>query len=99
MESSAGSKFEIIGLYCAVSYDDGESWPNRRTITDDFTLTGKSFPGFDGNNFTMAYNKGEPNGYMAATVAENGIIHLITSRNSYSFNLAWLASKPDPPQK
>jgi len=94
---SSGGQFEITGLYCAVSYDEGENWPNRRTVTTDFTKSGKNFSGFDGRNFTMSYNSGEPNGYMAATVGDDGIITLITSRNSYSFNLAWLAAKPDPP--
>eukprot|EP00038_Savillea_parva_P001532 m.104777 g.104777 ORF g.104777 m.104777 type:complete len:879 (-) comp10537_c0_seq2:67-2703(-) len=99
VNDSAGGRFTITGLYCAVSYDDGETWPNRRTITDTFSHDGRQWPGFDGKNFTMSYNSGEPNGYMAATVSDDGKIHLITSRNSYSFNLAWLAAKPDPPSK
>lgn len=46
---------------------------------------------------TMSYNTTEPNGYMAAAVSDDGIITLITSRNSYSFNLAWLKLKAPIP--
>jgi hypothetical protein len=45
------------------------------------------------------HNTTEPNGYMAAAVSEDGIITLITSRNSYSFNLAWLKLKAPPAPK
>ena len=48
---------------------------------------------------TMSYNTTEPNGYMAAAVSDDGIITLITSRNSYSFNLAWLTLKPSIPHE
>ena len=44
----------------------------------------------------MSYNETEPAGYMAAAVSDDGIITLITSRNSYSFNLAWLRLKAPP---
>ena len=46
----------------------------------------------------MSYNTTEPNGYMAAAVSDDGVITLITSRNSYSFNLAWLKLKAAIPR-
>jgi formylglycine-generating enzyme len=45
----------------------------------------------------MSYKSGEPDGYCAAAVSKDGTIHLITSRNHYAFNLAWLSTRPDPP--
>jgi hypothetical protein len=39
----------------------------------------------------------EPDGYMAGTVSMDGMIHIISSRNHYTFNLAWLDEPADPP--
>jgi sulfatase modifying factor 1 len=95
---SSGGYFAITGVYCAVSFNDGDSWETRRPMTTDLTATGHEQDGFDGHNFTMRYNETEPNGYMAAAVSEaDGLITLITSRNSYTFNLAWLREKAPPP--
>jgi hypothetical protein len=62
-------------------------------------MEGRNQTGFDGHNFTMSYNMSEPNGYMAAAVSDDGVITLITSRNSYSFNLEWLKTRSPPPPK
>ncbi len=32
----------------------------------------------------------EPRGYMAGTQTPDGVIHLISSKQHYAFNLAWL---------
>lgn len=97
---SSGGSFTVLGVYCAVSEDEGETWGTRRLITTNFSEEGEMVEGFDGKSFKMSYNSSEPNGYMAATVSNEGVIHLITSRNSYSFNLAWLQSlSPPPPGK
>jgi hypothetical protein len=40
----------------------------------------------------------EPRGYLAATQTPNGLIHLISSKQYYVFNLAWL-KQPMPPEK
>ena len=88
------STFTILGLFCAVSEDDGNSWSNVRPITTDMSATGSKVEGFDHVDFIMSYNSSEPDGYMDATFDEaNGVIHLITSMNHYSFDLAYL-SKP-----
>jgi len=94
---SDGGAFPILGVYCALSFDEGETWAKRRLITTNYTPEGETVVGMDGALFKMAYNSSETHGYMAATVTDDGIIHLITSRNSYSFNLAWLGSLSPPP--
>lgn len=96
---SSGGSFEVKGLYCAVSFDDGDSWNARKTMTTDLSAVGHNQTGFDGHNFTMRYNESEPNGYMAAAISDDGVITLITSRNSYSFNLAWLNQTAAPPPR
>ena len=93
---TSGGSFTMTGVCCALSFDDGDSW-KRRPITTDFTAKGHNQTGFDGRNFSMSFNTTEPNGYMAAAVSDDGIITLITSRNSYSFNLAWLNSTAAAP--
>jgi len=55
---------------------------------------GKEVQAMDGRPFTMGFDSAEPLGYLAATQAENGVIHLISSRQHYSFNLPWLLTPP-----
>ena len=88
--------FDSDSTLCCASAQDGDSWETRRPITTDLTAAGHNQTGFDGRDFMMSYNTTEPNGYMAAAVSDDGVITLITSRNSYSFNLAWLRTKAPP---
>ena len=46
----------------------------------------------DYRHFVMSFTTGEPTGYMAMCQAANDVIHLITSKTHYAFNLAWLKS-------
>ena len=39
----------------------------------------------------------EPCGYRSATQTRDGKVQLITSKNYYVFNLAWLKQLPDVP--
>ncbi len=82
-----GNTFTGTGLYAALSFDDGDTWPTRKLVT----------PGageFDGGawtrRFTTAPDRAEPKGYLAATQTPDGVIHLISSALHYRFNLAWL---------
>ena len=76
------------GLFAALSYDEGASWPVQKLLTDGVART------FDGGawtgSFTMDASHAEPKGYLAATQTPDGIIHLLSSRLHYRFNLAWL---------
>jgi len=85
---AAGQFRQVNGLFGAVSFDEGKTWPIRRLITDD-KPTHKAKTS-DGDEFTMSANSAEPRGYMAGTQAPDGVIHLISSWNHYAFNLAWL---------
>jgi len=81
------------GVVAALSYDDGATWPVKRLITpvapggDPLMVetTDEYKP-----NFKLDVNHGEPNGYMASAQGPDGMIHLITSRNYYVMNLAWI---------
>jgi hypothetical protein len=48
----------------------------------------------DGETFTLSISNAEPKGYLTSTQARNGVIHLISSRQHYEFNLKWLATRP-----
>jgi formylglycine-generating enzyme required for sulfatase activity len=76
------------GLYTAISRDEGKTWGPNRLVTDDGPARG--VPSLDRRVFTLSATSAEPRGYMAACQARSGLIHLITSKNHYTFNLAWL---------
>ena len=82
-----GNTFTGHGMYAAVSFDDGKTWPVQKLLT----------PGegeFDGGAWTQQFTatpaRAEHAGYLAATQPPDGVIHLISSRLHYRFNLPWL---------
>ena len=79
------------GLVAALSFDDGATWPVRRLVTP-VSLGGKSveIQSTDGGGWTVDASHAEPHGYLASCQGPDGRIHLISSRNYYVFNLAWL---------
>jgi hypothetical protein len=95
IEDAAGRERTVSGLFGALSYDDGETWPVERLITDDGPgreLLGGAWTG----RFTMSHNRAEPRGYLSVTQTPNGVIHLISSALHYEFNQRWLET-PAPP--
>jgi hypothetical protein len=82
-----------MSLFCALSYDEGKTWPVRRIITDN--LPEHPAETIDGGRIRMSAATSEPQGYLAATQARDGVIHLISSVNHYAFNKAWL-EQPQP---
>jgi len=76
------------GIYAALSYDEGKTWPVKKLITDGKYrfMDGGAWTG----HFVMDGTHAEPRGYFAATQSPDGIIHLISSKNHYRFNLKWL---------
>lgn len=86
---AAANHRRVFGMFAALSFDDGKTWPCTRLIT-----TGGPAKKVDGGgntgSFTMDETHAEPRGYLAATQTPNGLIHLISSKQYYVFNLAWL---------
>ena len=78
---STSGNYTGYGLYAAVSYDEGKTWPNRRLIAPEGKTTADS------------------NGYLAITQTRDGRIQLITSKDHYAFNLAWIKAVPPAPKK
>jgi len=76
------------GLFVALSYDDGKTWPVKKLLTnaDGKTYNGGAWTG----DFTMTDTTAEPKGYLACTQTPDGTIHLLSSRLHYRFNLKWI---------
>ena len=79
------------GLFVALSYDEGATWPVKKLLTDGQTrvLDGGAWTG----TFTMDATHAEPKGYLACAQTPDGMIHLLSSRVHYRFNLKWIESK------
>jgi len=82
-----GNAFVGHGLFAALSYDEGRTWPVRKLITPG---AGDWDGGAWTRRFTATPTRGEHAGYLAATQSPDNMIHLISSRLHYRFNLAWL---------
>jgi len=89
---ATGTRRSITGLYCAVSFDEGATWANFRVMSDDGLP--RPVEAFDGRPNILSASQSEVAGYMTVCQADNGLIHLISSRNHYAFNLAWLKEPP-----
>jgi sulfatase modifying factor 1 len=91
---ASGNERDVSGLFGALSFDDGVSWPVRRLITDDGPdrkLNGGAWTG----EFVMSGSTAEPKGYMSVCQTPDGAINLISSALHYQFNIAWL-KRPMP---
>jgi len=82
------ASFGEHGLFVCVSEDEGESWSEPRLMTDGKTrvLDG----GAHTKVFTMTADQAEPKGYMTCVQTPDGMIHLLSSRLHYRFNLKWI---------
>lgn len=84
-----GKKITGHGLFAALTFDEGRTWPVARLLTDGkerYLLGGANSTGF----FRMDADHAEPRGYFALTQSPDNWIHLVSSGIYYRFNLAWL---------
>jgi formylglycine-generating enzyme len=86
-----GREFRGYGLYAALSYDEGETWPVRKLVTPaDGQEYFSRYIGRPTTPFLATPDNAEYGGYMAAAQTPDGVIHLLSSRLHYRFNLSWL---------
>jgi len=93
----SGNQRPVSGLFGAVSFDDGRTWPRIRLISSDGPDTTAEV--MDGHEFTLGFSSAEPGGYLSVCQAANGLINLISSRQHYAFNLKWLETPPPAKRK
>jgi len=94
-KAAHGSEFTGYGLFAAVSFDDGKTWPVRRLITPGGPE--RTVGGIDRHEFTLSNTMAEPQGYLAAAQTRDDRIQLLSSKNHYVFNLSWLKQLPPAP--
>jgi formylglycine-generating enzyme len=87
--ASNGVSYPVLGMFCALSFDEGKTWPYQRMVSDGGPE--RVIETLDGAPCAMGPTTSETLGYLAACQAADGRIHLISSTNHYSFNLAWLS--------
>ena len=88
-KDTMGNLTLLNGLYVALSFDEGKSWPAqyRRIISDgsgDIEIAPWQ------RQTTLTLTSGQPEGYMSATQTPDGNIYLTDGKIVYSFNLAWV---------
>ena len=84
-QNKAG-EFNGAGLFAAISFDEGKTWPHKRLVTPSGQE--RTINGIDRGQFKLSLTRAEPQGYLAATQTRDGRIQLISSKNHYVFNLA-----------
>ncbi|MHC4648535.1 MAG: SUMF1/EgtB/PvdO family nonheme iron enzyme [Planctomycetota bacterium] len=88
----SGKQRQVTGIFAAVSHDEGRTWSNTRLVSHDGPDT--THETMDGRPFKLGFSSAEPGGYNSICQARNGVIHLISSRQHYAFNLKWLETPP-----
>jgi len=91
---STGNTFKGYGMYAALSFDDGKTWPVKKLITDGKSeiYDGGAWTGF----FETSPTQAEPRGYLTGTQTPDNMIHILSSRLHYRFNLPWLTQGYKP---
>lgn len=79
------------GLFAAVSFDEGETWPVRRLVSPGAPARTYDGGGWTGE-FTADRTRAEPMGYLAATQTPDGVVHLLSSALHYRFDYDWLTA-------
>lgn len=80
------------GMFAALSYDEGESWPVKKLITNGKrdTLNAPANVRWGEDFSILDKSRAESRGYLTAEQTPDGFIHILSSGTHYSFNLAWL---------
>ena len=99
VQDASGQELKITGLFVALSYDGGRTWPIKKPVTapgGPYALNGAGWT----QDFVMDPTHAEPLGYLAGMQTPDGVFHLISSGLHYQFNLAWvqepLPAEPAP---
>ncbi|MHC4332255.1 MAG: SUMF1/EgtB/PvdO family nonheme iron enzyme [Planctomycetota bacterium] len=87
MIDGEGSESKCNGLFAAISFDEGKTWPLMRLISDG---SGRRVFTRKNKYYQMTKNRSEGNGYLASCQSADGVIHMVSNRVEYAFNLKWL---------
>ena len=98
----AGEVFEGSGMFAALSFDDGRTWPQKKLITPGEPRRVLNAPcnrRWGERYSVLDRDHAESRGYLTATQTGDGMIHLLSSGTHYAFNLAWLKADSPAPNK
>jgi len=93
---ASGKERMVRGLFSAVSTDEGKTWPYKRLVTDDGP--GRPVESTNGGLFTMSARNSEYQGYCNGCQSADKLIHIISSRQHFTFNLKWLMTPAPAPR-
>ncbi|MHC4500906.1 MAG: exo-alpha-sialidase, partial [Planctomycetota bacterium] len=93
---ASGKERMVRGLFSAVSTDEGKTWPYKRLVTDDGP--GRPVESTNGGLFTMSAGNSEYQGYCNGCQTADGLIHIISSRQHFTFNYEWLMTPAPAPR-
>ena len=89
-----GKAAKVSGTYAALSWDEGNTWPVKRVLSDVKSGSKDYVMGPWNKPFALDATHGQARAYWAATQSPDGIVYLSDGRLSYAFNLAWLTQSP-----
>ncbi|MFW5835466.1 MAG: SUMF1/EgtB/PvdO family nonheme iron enzyme [bacterium] len=92
-----GNEFYASGMFAALSFDEGKSWPVKKLITPGnkrYVLDAPCNIRWGEQFSILDRGRGESRGYLTATQSADGMIHVLSSGTHYSFNMAWLLELP-----
>lgn len=98
LRDAAGVAFTGHGMFAAVSFDDGKTWPLKKLITpgDRRRVLDAPCNRRWGESFSVLdHDQAEGRGYLTGAQAPDGMINVLSSGTHYAFNLAWL-KEPAP---
>jgi formylglycine-generating enzyme len=75
---SAGHKRTVFGMFAALSFDEGKTWPVRRLVTDDQPAHALNRGAWT-RSFQIDPNHAEPRGSLAMTQSGDGVIYIVSS--------------------
>lgn len=85
-----GNDTTIYGTYAALSWDEGETWPIKRVLSNVKSGSETYIKGPRDREIILSPTQGHRRAYWTATQSPDGIIHLSGSRLYYGINLSWL---------
>lgn len=71
---ATGKSCRVLGAFAALSFDEGETWPIKKLIPQSLDTP----------------DEADPAGYLSCVQTPDDMIHLISSKRHYRFNLAWI---------
>ena len=88
-----GEPATIFGSFAALSWDEGETWPLVRVLSDVRSGEEIWHAAPWNERIVLDATHGQPKSYWDATQTPDGLVYLSDGRLVYSFNLAWILNQ------